>query len=264
MATMRFAAIQDITLHYVCQGQDGGIPLVFINALGADLRIWGAVTDELADRYTVIRYDKRGHGLSDCPPGPYSIQNHTTDLIGLLDHLRITEVILVGISVGGLIALDFAIHQPQRVQALILSNTGAKIGTAAYWQERITAIRSNGIEPLAEAILSRWFAPPFSETYPAAYHGYYNMLTRTPIEGYAATCEAIRDADSRASVGSIQVPTLVLCGSEDLATTPDLGRKLAASMPNAQFALIEGAAHLPCIEQPEQMTARIDKFLSNQ
>ena len=257
----QFVTVADVTLHYTADGQDHGPPLVFLNSLGSDLRIWDQVSASLADHHPIIRYDKRGHGLSDCPPGPYSIADHTADLAGLLDHLQVPKAILVGISVGGMIALDFAVRHSERVQALVVSNSGAKIGTAAYWQARITAIRTAGIEPLAEPILSRWFAPTFSETHPAEYKGYHNMLTRTPIEGYAATCEAIRDADLRAAVGAIVAPTLVLCGADDLATPPDLGRDLASALPNAQFALIDGAAHLPCIEQPEQMAAEIGRFL---
>jgi 3-oxoadipate enol-lactonase len=261
MSEMKFATIGEITLHYTLAGVNNGVPLVFINSLGSDLRIWDKVVSRLAPRFSIIRYDKRGHGLSDCPPGPYTISDHAADLAGLLEHLQITEVIPIGISVGGMIAQAFALERPQRVKALVLCDTGAKIGTTELWNERIDILRQKGMAYLGDAILARWFSSTFAEQHPADYRGYYNMLTRMPVEGYTATCEALRDADFREVVGQIQAKTLVLCGSEDLSTPPDLNRALAASLPDARFELIEQAAHLPCIEQPEAMATKIGQFL---
>jgi 3-oxoadipate enol-lactonase len=261
MSEMKFATIGEITLHYTLAGVNNGVPLVFINSLGSDLRIWDKVVSRLAPRFSIIRYDKRGHGLSDCPPGPYTISDHAAELAGLLELLQITEVIPIGISVGGMIAQAFALEQPQQVKALVLCDTGAKIGTTELWNERIDILRQKGMAYLGDTILARCFSSTFAEQHPADYRGYYNMLTRMPVEGYTATCEALRDADFREVGGRIQAKTLVLCGSEDLSTPPDLNRTLAASLPEARFELIEQAAHLPCIEQPEAMATKIDQFL---
>jgi len=261
---MKFISINGNSFHYLREvpAYAGmGPALLFLNSLGTDLRIWDKLVPHFAGRYQIIRYDKRGHGLSDAPPGPYQLSDHTADLTGLLDQMGLGKAVLVGNSVGGMIALDFASRHPERVEALILCDTAAKIGTADYWHERITAVRSQGIAPLAEAILSRWFSPAFANQQPAAYRGYYNMLTRTPQEGYAATCEAIRDADLREQVGQIQAPALVLCGAEDEATPPGLVRELAEELGNGRFALIAHAGHIPSIEQPATMAARIDGFL---
>jgi 3-oxoadipate enol-lactonase len=258
---MRFATVSGVTLHYNLDGLPTGLPLVFINSLGSDLRIWDKVVPYFADRFSLIRYDKRGHGLSDCPPGPYSIRHHTNDLANLLEHLQIKEVILIGISVGGMIALDYASTHPHRVNALILCDTGVKIGTAAYWNERIQAIRDNGLAHIADAILGRWFTPEFFVQHPADYRGYYNMLTRMPVAGYVATCEAIREADLSAIARLVKTNTLVLGGAKDLSTPPDLGRELAQLLGDVRFELIEQAAHLPCIEQPEAVAMKIDHFL---
>ena len=258
---MKFATVKGITLHYTLEGLKDGVPLVFINSLGTDLRLWDKLIPHFAEHFPIIRYDKRGHGLSDCPPGPYSIRDHSDDLAGLLDHLRVKDVIPVGISVGGMIALDYTINHPQSVKALVLCDTAAKIGAAEFWDERIAAIRKSGLEDMADTILGRWFAPAFSKQYPADYKGYYNMLTRTPVEGYTATCQALGDADLRESIGNITAKTLVLCGVEDLATPPDVGRELAAALPGGRFEPIEQAAHLPCVEQPEKMAKTIERFL---
>jgi 3-oxoadipate enol-lactonase len=214
----------------------------------------------LTDHHPVIRFDKRGHGLSDCPPAPYAIHDFSTDLLALLDNLDIARAIIVGISVGGMIALDFSASWPERVQALVLCDTAPIIGTADLWNDRINKIRAGGMQSMAEAILSRWFAPTFKEESPAAYRGCYNMLTRMPLEGYASTCEAIRDADLSEAAQTIKSRTLILCGTEDVSTPPDVARGLAERMLDAQFQEIPGAGHSTCIEQPDLVAGQIERF----
>ncbi|MFN8457032.1 MAG: 3-oxoadipate enol-lactonase [Anaerolineae bacterium] len=262
MTQLQFASVNGVTLHYSREGRSEGIPLVFINSLGTDLRIWNAVVPRLAGHYALIRYDKRGHGLSDSPPGPYTIRALADDLSGLLDYLHVEVAILIGVSIGGMIALDFTGRHPERVKALVLCNTASKIGTAEMWHERIETIRQNGIASLAETILGRWLSASFISQQPARYRGYYNMLTRTPAAGYIAACEAIRDADLSAIVGSIHIPALVVAGTEDLATPPAVVRGLAEALPQAQFELLQGVGHIPSIEQPAKLTAEIRQFLS--
>ncbi|NJM40361.1 MAG: alpha/beta fold hydrolase [Anaerolineae bacterium] len=177
--TDMFALLNNLTLYYRVDGVSSGGPLVFINSLGSDLRIWDDVTAQLGERYTIIRYDKRGHGLSDAPPGPYSIRDHATDLLSLLTHLQIEQAVLIGISVGGMIAQDLAVWQPERVRALVLCDTGAKIGTVQNWNDRIAAVEAHGMASIAESVLARWVTPAFAQTHPATYRGYLNMLLNT-------------------------------------------------------------------------------------
>jgi 3-oxoadipate enol-lactonase len=259
---MEFTTVNNVTLHYACEGASEGPPLVFINSLGTDLRIWDRVVPHFSDSYRIIRYDKRGHGLSDCPPAPYSIRDHATDLAGLLDQLEAPQAILVGISVGGMIALDFAATWAERVLSLVLCDTAPKIGSAVLWNERITNLRQNGMDAMRDTILPRWFADAFVMQEPAAYRGYANMLTRMPVEGYTGTCAAIRDADLTDAARSITIPTLVLCGAEDLATPPALVQRLCELIPHAQYQKIPDAAHLPCIEQPDIIAQHIAQFIS--
>lgn len=259
---MNFITLNEQLLHYTDEGNAAGSPLVFINSLGTDLRIWDAIIPHFVASHRIIRHDKRGHGVSGCPVPPYTIRQHADDLVGLLDHLAIESAIVVGISVGGMIAMDFAINHPGRIEKLVLCDTAPKIGTVAMWNERIDTLRANGMAHLGKIILSRWFAPNFATEQPDAYAGYYNMLTRTPIDGYTGTCEALRDADLWPDVRTIQAPTLVLCGAEDLATPPEDAAQLAAAIPTASFQPIANAAHLPCIEQPEEMATMLQPFLA--
>jgi len=225
------------------------------------LRIWDEVVPHFADRYRVIRYDKRGHGLSDCPPAPYTIHDHAKDLAGLLDQLDVPQAILVGISVGGMIALEFTATWPERVQSLVLCDTAPKIGTAVLWNERITNLRQHGMGVMRDTILSRWFADSFAMNQPAAYRGYGNMLARMPVEGYTGTCEAIRDADLTEATRTISQPTLILCGAEDMATPPALVSGLCDLIPHANYQKIPDAGHLPCVEQPAIMAQHIARFI---
>lgn len=251
---MKFFTHDNVTLHYETAGR-GTHPLVFINSLGTNLAIW----EEVAARFpTTVRYDKRGHGLSDAPEAPYTIGDHRRDLEALLNHLNIVQVTLVGVSVGGLIALDFSARHPQRVRALVLCDTAGKIGDDDGWNSRITALRQDGIAAASDTILERWFAPSAADGMRRIGR---NMLTRTPLEGYIGTCAAIRDADLRPVLASLKMPALVLCGSHDQATPPALVAQLAEGLPNGTFELIDDAGHLPGFEQPAATATAIKTFL---
>lgn len=261
---MDFVKVNQITLHYEQIGDSSKSALVFINSLGSDFRIWDEVVSHFIEQYRVVRFDKRGHGLSDSPPRPYSLHDFSQDLLGLLDHLEIEKTVLVGMSVGGMIALDFTVHFPNRVTALVLCDTAAKIGTAVYWNERIANIEDKGMAQMTELILSRWFAPDFAQRQPTAYQGYTNLLRRTDVNGYLGTCAALGGADLREQVKVIQQPALVLCGAEDLATPPEVVAGLAAGLPNGRFQTILRAGHTPSVEQPEATAALIAQFLKEQ
>ncbi|WP_201837083.1 3-oxoadipate enol-lactonase [Microvirga zambiensis] len=258
---MAFASINGIVLQHQVVGPSDGPVLVFINSLGSDFRIWQEVVPAFADRFRVVLYDKRGHGLSDAPPAPYTIDEHADDLLGLLDHLRVDRFSLVGLSVGGLISQRLAVRCPERIQTITLCCTAAKIGTPELWAERIAGVENDGIEPLADNVLQRWFTPLFHQTHAAELAGWRNMLVRTPAHGYAGTCAAIRDADLRSDAGRITIPTLCVAGDQDGSTPPDLVQSTADLIPGARFALIDGAGHIPCIEKPAVLSALIKEHL---
>lgn len=249
-------------IHYSVDGPAHLPFIVFCNSLGTDARIWSAITQVLGSQYRFLLYDKRGHGLSTSGGGN-SIDEHTDDLIQLLETLNFSQVYLCGLSIGGMIALNLSSKRPDLVKALILCDTAHMIGTFEMWDERIDTIQSKGIPTVAEAVLDRWFTPLYREREPARFALWRNMLLNTQLEGYVNSCIAIRNADLTDACLRISVPTICLVGDDDKATSPDLVRSMADLIPAAHFATIEHAGHLPCIEQPEAMAELMVRFLTS-
>ena len=178
---MKIADLGDVRLHYRIDGDPDGAPIVFANSLGTDLRLWDPILPHLPAGLKIIRYDKRGHGLSTCPPGPYSMGALVRDVEKLLDHLAVKDAMFVGLSIGGMIAQGLAVKRLDLVRAMVLSNTAAKMGTKDMWQDRIDAIKANGLEALADPVMERWFGKDFRTT--AELELWRNMLVRQPAEG---------------------------------------------------------------------------------
>ncbi|MBL0371778.1 3-oxoadipate enol-lactonase [Rhizobium sp. KVB221] len=260
---MAFADINGITLHYeyLTEYEDEPV-VVFSNSLGTDFRIWLPLIDELTDNWSILVYDKRGHGLSDVGTAPYTIEDHADDLIGLTAHLGIKKAIFVGLSVGGLIVQSVYAKKPGLVQKIVLCDTAHKIGTADMWNGRIETARTAGIGSMADAILERWFTKDFRDQRKADLSGYRNMLTRQSVEGYAGTCAAIRDADFTEAARKIKVPTLCIVGDQDGSTPPDVVRATADLISGADFEIIENAGHIPCVEQPAALAELLADFIN--
>ena len=259
---MQFARINDVTIHYQIIGGSPDKPvLVFANSLGTDFRIWRDVIVRLAGDFAIVLYDKRGHGLSDLGQMPYSIEDHATDLAGLLDLLSVKDAVICGLSVGGLIAQSLYQRRPDLVRALILCDTAHKIGTADSWNARIAKVEAEGIESIVDAVMERWFTPAFRRPENTAFGGYCNMLIRQPVAGYVATCAALRDADLTEAAKRIAVPTICIVGDQDGSTPPELVLSLAKLIPNARYEVIKDAGHIPCVEQPQALTEVIRAFI---
>jgi 3-oxoadipate enol-lactonase len=256
---MRAVVANGVALHVQEAGDPAGVPVVFANSLGTDLRLWDALLPLLPKGLRLIRYDKRGHGLSACPPGPYSLSELTTDAEALIETLGLGPVLFVGLSIGGMIGQSLAARRPDLIRALVLSNTAAKMGDPAMWQARIAAIEANGIGAMEAAVLDRWFGPAFRNSPEAALWG--AMLTRTPIQGYLGCCAAIAGADLHQSTQGLRLPVLAIAGSEDGASPPDLVAATAALIPGARFEVIKGAGHLPCVEAPAAYATILAPFL---
>jgi 3-oxoadipate enol-lactonase len=258
---MPFGLYNHQVLHFRDENPGRERTFVFVNSLGTDLRIWDDLIAHWAGDFRTLRYDLRGHGLSDTPPAPYSIDDHVADLAALLDAQAIKSATVVGLSVGGMIAQALAGQRPDLVGQLVLCDTAHKIGTQETWNARIEAVRSAGLASIADAVLERWFSSEFRRSRAIDLAGYRNMLTRTPVEGYIGTCATLRDTDLTAMAARLTQPTLCLVGEEDGATPPALVRTLSELIPNAGFKTIPSAGHLPCIEQPKLLAGWIETFV---
>jgi 3-oxoadipate enol-lactonase len=256
---MRVIHTNGVTLHVQESGDPKGAPVVFANSLGTDLRLWDGLIPYLPEGLRFIRFDKRGHGLSDCPDGPYAMADLNADAEGLIEGLGLGPVTFVGLSIGGMIGQSLASRRPDLVRALVLSNTAAKMGDPASWDARVAAIGANGLASLESAILDRWFGPRFRATPAARLWG--AMLSRTPQAGYTGCCAAIANADLTEATRALRLPTLAIAGSHDGACPSDLVAATAALIPDTTLHIIDGAGHLPCVEDPAAFAAVLNPFL---
>jgi 3-oxoadipate enol-lactonase len=259
---MRFAKANGRVIHYLVEGPEALPPLVFINPLGCDLRVWSEVTSILRPDFRILCYDKRGHGLSESGPDQAEMADYARDLVALLDVLAIGRAAIVGMSIGGVIAQELYRQRPALVAALVLCDTAAKIGTDESWDERIAAVERGGIESIADAVLERWFTPEFRRERAAEFAGVRAMLTRTPRQGYLTACGALKRADLRPYAGAIEAPTLCLVGDQDGSTPVELVRQTAALIKGSRLEIIEGAGHLPNVEKPAAVARLIAEHVT--
>jgi len=240
--------------------------IVLVNALGTDHRIWDAVVSRLPESLRVVRYDQRGHGLSEVGETPYRIEALADDLAALVERLELGRPLVVGLSVGGLVAQALALGHPERVSGLCLCGTAAQIGTREAWSARMDQVRREGIRSVSAGVVERWFGPAFVAAHPERVRGFRLMLERAPVEGYLATIAALASADLRERVAGIEVPALVVSGELDAVVTPEQGRALSAAISGgasgkSEFCLLPGAAHLMSVDQPAALAGEILSFL---
>ena len=258
---MLMADLGDVRLHYRIDGDPSGAPIVFSNSLGTDLRLWDKIVPLLPEGLRIIRYDKRGHGLSSCPKGPYSMGSLIRDAERLLEQLEVKDALFVGLSIGGMIAQGLAVKRLDLVRAMVLSNTAAKIGQPEMWQERIDAVNKGGIEALADPTMERWFSKEFRDT--AELEIWRNMMVRQPAQGYVGCSAAIAGTDFYTPTSGLRLPTLGIGGAEDGSTPPDLVRETVDLIHGSKFELIRRAGHLPCVEKPEEYAAILSQFIKD-
>lgn len=256
---MNILDLGDVQLHYREDGDPGGAPVVFANSLGTDFRLWDKILPLLPAGLRIIRYDKRGHGLSSCPKPPYSMGMLVHDAERLMDALEVKEALFVGLSIGGMIAQGLAVKRPDLIRAMVISNTAAKIGTVEMWQARLETLASGGIEALADAVMERWFSKAFRAT--PELIAWRNLLVRMPADGYGGCSAAISGTDLYTPTSGLRLPLLAIAGSEDGSTPPDLVRETADLVPGSKFHLIRGAGHLPCVEKPEEYAEVLGRFM---
>lgn len=259
---MPLAQANGINLYYEFSGLDDGPVLVFSNSLGTNLHMWDAQAQALSGRYRVLRYDSRGHGKSEAPQGEYTLDTLGRDLIGLLDFLNIQTFDYCGLSKGGMVGQWLGINAGSRVGRMALCNTSSHLPPLDLWAGRIRMVSEGGMEAIVDSVVERWFRSEFISGDPEGVARIRAMLLTTPAHGYAGCCAAIRDMDQREAIKAITVPTLVIAGEHDPATPPEHGELIAQSIEGAQLHIVRNAAHLSNIEQNDDFTNALSRFLS--
>jgi 3-oxoadipate enol-lactonase len=237
-------------VHHRADGTPGGPPLLMINSLGADLRMWEPQIPALRER-RIIRYDARGHGRSPVPDGRYALADLGRDALALLDRLGIARADICGLSLGGMTAMWLAANAPDRVGRLVLCCTSALFGPPEMWADRAATVRAQGTGAIADAAVARWVTSSFMAAQPAATRLLRDMIAATPAAGYAGACAAIEDMDLRSDLARIGAPTLVVAGADDPSTPPEHGAAIAEGIAGARFEVLADAAHLATYQQPD-------------
>lgn len=249
-------------LHHVVDGPSGTPALVLSSSLGTTLEMWEPQVGRLAERFRVVRYDRRGHGRSSLAAGTTTLDGLGRDLVELLDRLELERVSFCGLSLGGAEGMWLAVNAPERIERLALCCTLASFPPRQGWLDRAATVRALGIAAIAGVVLDRWFRPSFHAGHADVVARFREMLLSTPAEGYAACCDALADIDLTPRLGEIVAPTLVITGAADAGVPPAAGEELAAMIPGAAHVVVEGAAHIANVEQPDALTAALLRHLS--
>jgi 3-oxoadipate enol-lactonase len=244
------------------EGPRQGPVLMLSNSLGTDLHMWDAQAGAFTQRFRLVRYDRRGHGKSGVPVGPYTMERLGRDALAIADGLGLTKFDWCGLSMGGMEGMWLAANAPARINRLILSNTSSHYPDPGYWNERIAAIRaSGGPAALADRIAGLWFSQEFRARAPMAVAPLKAMLAATPMEGYIACCEAIRDMDHRDLLPRITAPTLVIAGRHDQATPVAAAQFIHNRIAGSSLTILD-AAHIANVEQPSTYSEVVLRFLA--
>jgi 3-oxoadipate enol-lactonase len=257
-----FVALDDLNVFYDLSGPENAPIAMLANSLGTNVHMWDAQIAGLSATHRILRFDMRGHGLTEAGSrSAPSIADFADDAAHLLDALGLRSVSFVGVSVGGMIGQRFAAAYPERVEALVLCSTASRIGTAETWAARIDAVEQGGMRAIVAAVLERWFTPRAHAGNPVLVKGFGTMIERTPAASYLAACRAIRDADLRADDAKVRCPTLVIVGAEDATTTPAMAGEMCAAIAGARLEVVDACAHLLCAEAPAAFDAVLLPFL---
>lgn len=249
----------DIGIHYEIEGS--GTPLVLTHGLGDDLHFWDGVTPMLAQHHTVLRWDVRGFGRSDKPPGPYTPAMLAADLAAVLDDAGVEAAHVGGLSMGGVIAQRLALDFPTRVRSLVLVSTSSEVGPQgmANWQRLADSIERRGFGSGARDA-SRSFSPGYAAAHPEIVAAAGEQTARNDPHAYAAAARAMSDYHWTAELPRIRVPVLILQGLADQLTPPGGSVKMHRQLPAARLLMIPDTGHSLPIEQPAVFTAALVGF----
>jgi 3-oxoadipate enol-lactonase len=240
-------------LNVETEGREDAPVLMLSNSLGTNLHMWDAQMPAFTQHFRVVRYDRRGHGQSDAPKGPYTMEMLGRDVLAIMDALKIKKASWCGLSMGGMVGMWLGANAPERFERMVFSNTGAYYPDKAPWNDRIKTAREKGMEALAGATMERWFTKRFRDEHPDKIETMKAAFLKTPLEGYVGCCEAVRDMDHREVIKNVKVPVLVIAGRDDNATPVALGEYIHQNTPGSKLKIVEGA-HIANLEDPKGYT----------
>ena len=249
-----------IKLNYKTVGNNKDQILLFIHPLGADHSVFNKVMVGLSRDYTCYSVDIRGHGKSPVIEPPYSIESMAADISSTFVFDKPVNV--MGVSIGGMIAMSLAIKKLIPIKKLILSDTGHVIGNYQLWQERIDLVNSGGLEKIVDMAIERWFPEKFRTEFPELMDECKRMQLKTSVKGYVGACQAIQSANLTDEVFKIENDTLVINGSKDISTPPELGRQLKDLITNGTFRELDGIGHVPPLQDPNLTIKILKEFLN--
>jgi len=230
------------------------------NSLGTTMAMWEPQMKALTQVFRVIRYDRRGHGKSGVPKGPYTMEMLGRDALAVMDALGLKKVNWCGLSMGGMVGQWLGANAPDRINRLILSNTHSYYPDKTMWDDRIKFARDKGLAAAVEPTMERWFTKEFRERAPERIAVMRAMFLKTQLDGFIGCCEAVRNMDMRDAHSRISAPTLVIVGKKDPATPPEAGKEIQSRIKGAKLAELD-AAHISNFEQPEAYTDTVLSFL---
>lgn len=248
------------TISYESDGDPGAPPLLLINSIGGTREMWARQMDAFRAAYRVIRYDARGHGTSQVPRGPYTLDQLGRDALSILDEAEVQAAYVCGISLGGITAQWLGLNAANRVHGLVLANTAARIGTVESWTERIDLVHQKGMSAVADLAMERWFTPSFRQRDPETVHAFRTMVQNCPTDGYLGCCAALRDADLRDKVSAITAPTLLIASTADTATPVEGLEFLRERVRTSELVTLD-SAHLSNVECAGEFTEAVLDFL---
>ncbi len=249
-------------IHVEVAGPENAPVLMLSNSLGTDLHMWDAQVEPFTRHFRIVRYDRRGHGKSAVPNGPYTMERLGRDVLTVLDGLDIRKINWCGLSMGGMVGQWLGANAANRIDKLILSNTACYFPDKTGWNDRLKLVREKGVASFAPANMERWFTKGFREREPQVVARVQAMFAATPLEGYLGCGAAVRDMDHRPLLAKITVPTLVIAGQHDPATPLEGNEFIRGHIAGAKIAVLE-AAHIANIEQPQAYADTVLGFLLN-
>jgi 3-oxoadipate enol-lactonase len=251
-----------IHINYEVDGPDGAPWLILSNSLATNFHMWDPQADALSKSLRVLRYDQRGHGATDAPPGPYTFDLLIADAVALMDALNIKRVHFGGLSMGAATALGFAEMHPDRLDRVIVCDSPCQSTpqSAQQWRERIAIAEKEGMEPLVEATVGRWFPPEVMKANPPYLDKVRAMVRTTPVNGFMGCGAALADHNYAAAVATVTRPVLFMVGEKD-GTTPAAMRKMHEALKGSSYVELPGAGHISNLDQPEKFTAAIRDFV---